>query len=108
TALMYAASSGHVQAVKLLLSKGAEVNAGDVDGRTALIGSARGGHKEVMLMLLQKGANVNSVFHGATFASKVVGRRTDSRTALNAALEHGYDEIAELLRAYGAVEYAEK
>jgi ankyrin repeat protein len=107
TALMNAAWSGNALAVRVLLDKKADVNAEDVEGRTALIGAARTGNLEVVRLLLAKGADVNAVFRGATFASRVPGFRTDSRTALNAALEYGHKEIADLLRAHGAKAYSD-
>lgn len=67
TALFDAAAYGKVDAVKLLLSKGAAVNfdvhpdaEGDDPGCTPLLLAAENGHLEVARLLLNKGANVNA------------------------------------------------
>ncbi|XP_067130342.1 KN motif and ankyrin repeat domain-containing protein 2-like [Centruroides vittatus] len=52
TALMLAASQGRVEAVKLLLECGAEINMQDKDGSTALMCAAEHGHGDVVHLLL--------------------------------------------------------
>ena len=60
TALMLAAMKDHTEVVKLLLEKGAEVNAKEsTDSATALMMAANNGHAEVVKLLLEKSANVN-------------------------------------------------
>ena len=50
----------HTEVVKLLLEKGAEVNAKEsTNGVTALMMAANNGHPEVVKLLLEKSANVN-------------------------------------------------
>ena len=56
-ALDRAAANGHKDVVKLLLDRGAEVNAKDGVGWSALHLAAREGHKDVVLLLLDRGAN---------------------------------------------------
>ena len=46
--------------MKLLLSKGADVNAKDQSGYTALSWASSGGHSEIVRLLFQKGADVNA------------------------------------------------
>jgi ankyrin repeat protein len=64
TPLMLAAKNGHVDAVKLLLDRGAQVNARNPEmpdskrGMTALMLAAQQGHDEVVRMLLERGADV--------------------------------------------------
>jgi hypothetical protein len=57
---MMAAYSGHMEIVKLLLGKGAEVNAKANDGGTALSVARRNGHTDIV-QLLEKASSVMSV-----------------------------------------------
>jgi ankyrin repeat protein len=57
TALIMAAGLGHADLVKLLLERGADVNAGNVFDDTALHEAAAGGHEEVVSILLGCGAD---------------------------------------------------
>jgi uncharacterized protein len=63
TALMISAWHGQTEVVKLLLDRGADMNArietGAVKGATALILAAGLGHTEVVKLLLDKGADMN-------------------------------------------------
>ena len=56
----------NVQTVKQLLELGADVNARDLDGRTALMGAAHKGRNEIVRMLVD---------HGADMAVRDVGSR---------------------------------
>ena len=60
TPLLVAAIFGRVEAAKLLIEKGANVNAGSNDGATALHGAAFFCHTEIVKLLLGKGAEVNA------------------------------------------------
>ena len=60
TALHLAAKNGRHKAVRLLLSEGADVHAGDADHATALHQAALKGHEHIFLMLLKSGAHVES------------------------------------------------
>ena len=60
TALHLAAKYGRYRAVRLLLSRGANVNAGDADRATALHQAALKGHAHIILMLLESGAHIES------------------------------------------------
>ncbi len=68
TALMWAAEQGHPEVAKLLLDKGADVNAKTGEGWTALMSAAVGRDLEVVRLLLDKGADVNAEgsFHRRT------------------------------------------
>ena len=78
--------------VKLLLEKGADVNAFDKEtGRTALLAASAHGHENVVKMLLVNGADVNLVAETSTFG-----------TALQAASEHGHETIVKALLENGA------
>jgi hypothetical protein len=64
TPLHYAAYQGHTELVKLLLAKGAEVNAKDNAGRTPLHSAAGRGHTGSVELLLANGAEVNAKASG--------------------------------------------
>jgi ankyrin repeat protein len=57
TALMYAASFGNLQAVRMLLSCGALINDRDTIGRTALMHACERGQTEAITLLLENGAD---------------------------------------------------
>jgi ankyrin repeat protein len=84
---------GDPKKIKLLLEKGAEVNAQDNSGRTALIIAAWNGHEEVCKLLIAQGAAINA-------------RDDDGRTALIVAAWLGYEKICELLIHQEADVYA--
>jgi ankyrin repeat protein len=88
-ALFWAAWDGHEAIVRLLLEKGADVEARANNRRTALIGAAGGGHEAVVRLLLEKGADVEA-------------RANDGRTALIGAAEGGHEAVLRLLLEKGA------
>jgi len=75
--------------VKLLLTKGAEVNAKTIYGKSALMAAAERGDTVSVRSLLAKSADVNS-------------RDQDGKNALNHALENGHQKVVQLLRQAGA------
>jgi ankyrin repeat protein len=56
TPLILAAWNNHIDTVRLLLDRKADVNAKDITGWTALHAAAFGGHTEIMQLLLERGA----------------------------------------------------
>jgi ankyrin repeat protein len=84
TLLHHAALYGHCGIVRLLLERGADVNALRFRNTSSLQLAARNGHIDVVRLLLEKGADVN-----------ILG--LDARTALHDALEHGHVKVADLL-----------
>ena len=75
--------------VRLLLDKGADVNAANKDGSTAISHTAAQGNSEALALLLDKGADVNAT-------------DKDGTTLLMDAARHGQAEIAKLLLEHGA------
>ncbi|MFH1079795.1 MAG: ankyrin repeat domain-containing protein [Pseudomonadota bacterium] len=92
TAISAAASGGHLEIVRYLLSKGADVNVHEqmrgFESMTPLLGAATRGNTEVVRFLIENGADVNSLPGHASplFMAAYEGRR----------------EVAELLIAKGA------
>jgi ankyrin repeat protein len=60
TALTYAARYGHIDIVRLLLDKGAKIDAKNNYGQTALAQSAEHGNIEIVRLLLEKGASIEA------------------------------------------------
>ena len=54
--LIIACEKGHVDAARLLLDKGAEVNRATEDGRTPLLVACLQGHVDAVRLLLDNGA----------------------------------------------------
>jgi len=91
SALYYASFGGLINAVKYLLSQGAEVNAQEGGGYgNALQAASREGHEKVVELLLGAGADVNA--QGGQYYSN----------ALQAASESGHEKVVELLLGAGA------
>lgn len=92
TALMAAASAGHVHLVQFLLTAGAAVNARNVQRETALLRATMKGHVDVVRALLAAKADpdmTTSSLNGA-------------RTPLMVALSYGNTEMASVLLDGGA------
>lgn len=92
TALMWAVKWGHHETVRLLISKGAEVNLKEkITGRTALMKASQSYHPnlEIIKLLLKSGAKID--------LSDISGK-----SAYFYALENGNFEIADLLEEFGA------
>ena len=87
-----AAGGGNIEAVKRHLAAGTDVNARDF-GVTPLHASAGLGHKEIVELLIAEGADVNA---GVNSDNEHKGK-----TPLNAAIEAGKNETADLLRKHG-------
>ena len=83
------AGDSYLEVVKLLLEKGAEVDAANWQGRTLLMAAAKEGHPEIAELLLEKGADVNA-------------EDNTGRPALMYATEAGDSKTIGLLIAKGA------
>ena len=89
TPLHLAAQEGHVDLARMLLDKGAEVDARDAKGETPLHRATEKGHTDVAGLLLARGADVNAT-------SK------NGATALHWAASEGHRDVAQLLLDAGA------
>ncbi|KAG9468250.1 hypothetical protein GDO78_023143 [Eleutherodactylus coqui] len=89
TLLAAAAHAGNLDAVRLMLSRGANLEATDEDGQTPLGLAAHQGHLSVVELLLERGARHD---------------HSDSRgwSPLRAAAWGGHTEVVESLLAFGA------
>ncbi len=89
--LHYAAQTGDQNRVKLLLSKGADINVQDAYGQTVLHYAAYSGNLELIKWLVAKGADINA--------------KTDSGMTI---LEHAelldHLELVKWLKEHGAKE----
>jgi hypothetical protein len=125
TALMDAVSQGNMEETKLLLDRGADVNAMDSYGNTALILAARSGRSDLVRMLINSGADVNQkdnvgntpLIDTARYAGEstlnvieiLIAEGADVRakniynnTALMNAVRSGQTDVVELLLREGA------
>lgn len=89
TPLNVSALAGHADLVKLLLSKGADIEARNVNGSTPLLQAARRGYPEIISLLLSEGANIEA-------------RDTEGYTPLLHAVDRGHYEAVSLLLSKGA------
>ncbi len=90
TPLIWAASRGHAETVRLLLSAGARANIQSNDGQTALMRACDNGRVEIAAVLVGAGADVNLATENGV-------------TALKLATLMDHPEIIELLLQAGAI-----
>src|SRR5690606_14916341 len=88
-ALMWAAGEGHADVVRLLLARGANVNARSKSGFTPLLFAVRGAAIDALTLLLDHGANPNDL-------------APDGTSALNVAIVNAFYEAAAVLLDRGA------
>ena len=74
TALIIAAQKGHEAVARLLLEKGASVDAADKDGNTALIWASMEGREAVVKLLIEKGASVDKANKKGKTAQEIAAR----------------------------------
>lgn len=90
TPLHAAADAGHTELVKLLVAKGAVIDAKTKVGWTPLMTAACNGRKEAAALLISKGARLD------------IGDVTFGRNPLHWAAIQGHADVAELLITKGA------
>lgn len=95
TPLHSASTYGNVDAVELLIDRGANLRSRTYDGRTALHCAAENGHTEAVEILITYGCEVN-----ASTRLTVPGLY---RTAIHLAAQNGHERVIELLCQHGAV-----
>jgi hypothetical protein len=116
--LLIAARKSDVPAVKMLLEKGADVNAKTSYGVTALSFAADRGSLEVVKILLEHGADVNATdtFYHETILARAASQghaeivklllekgATPADSALDWAVEKGYVEVVKAILEKGKV-----
>ena len=94
-ALIAAAREGHLDSVRLLVESGAEIDRVVPGDENPLIQASWNGHLEVVRYLIDQGADVNV---------EVLANGHEWRSPLRQARREGHDDVAELLRAAGAVD----
>ncbi len=123
TALLRAATNGQEVMVRLLIEKGADIEAKSPNNGTPLICAAEGNHEDVVEYLLKNGANVHAEdnfgwkpLHRAmvnrggagvaqvliTHGADVNARCSYRKTPLHHAIEKGNDSMVSFLLAAGA------
>lgn len=127
--LLAAVKAGDASAVQVLLDKGADIEAKEMDGRTALIVAAVQGRAAMLELLLDKGANIeatdyegrtalmDAVFLSSTSdttrlllekGAKVEARDNNGRTALYWAVSWGKGKVKLLLEKGADIEAKDK
>jgi len=92
TSLIWAARSGHLDIVKMLLEFEATIDATNYQGYTPLLWAAENKHLDSAQYLVEKGANVHSIITGGDYAGY---------TAYTFAAQRGDEAFAEFLARNG-------
>jgi hypothetical protein len=104
TALMDAALNGHNETLKLLLSRGAHVDAENCYNNTSLIWAAKYGYVEIVKLLIEAEANVHCVNDDGQTALKQAKKRVE--TYLDA--KNHWIQQKDSLKAHGCSQNAKK
>ena len=104
TPLIWAAMMGHIDIVRMLLAKGADVNVRDKDGSTALIWASNNGDANTVQALLNAGADVHIKDKGGNTALIWAGYNGNPKT-IEALLAAGADVNATDAEGKTALQY---
>jgi Ankyrin repeats (3 copies) len=113
-ALTYAAESGYLHVVELLIRAGANVHYGN---ERALVSACRQGHHDVVVLLLANNADVHAAHDSALFRASLHGRtaivqlliqrgadvNARNNEAIRCASENGHMDVVQLLLEHGAI-----
>jgi ankyrin repeat protein len=89
TALMLAALNGHINVVKILISKQANINLQNKQGNTALMLAAQSGHANIIELLLVHGATINAINNAGETALTQAKQNNDGLAAQTLILHGG-------------------
>ena len=95
-ALVQAARSGDLVAMKTALQQGADINGESKSGQRPLYGAAEAGHAEAVLLLIEAGADVNAKSYGHLTALHGAARNGELATG-RLLVEHGAPETERIL-----------
>nr|XP_054775118.1 ankyrin-3-like [Lytechinus pictus] len=108
TTLHCAAQNCHLDVVKYLISKGAEVNKGDYKDVTALHIAAQNGHLDVVRYFISKGAEVKKGNENGWTALHIAaqnGHLDVAKYLISKGTERGHLDVTKYLISRGAMEH---
>ncbi|KAE9546613.1 hypothetical protein FO519_010175, partial [Halicephalobus sp. NKZ332] len=82
TVLQFAAKGGHIECVRTLVMKGADINHQDHYGRTALHGAAKDGNYEIAKFLVENGANASLKTNNGNTALDLAAKSSEKNEEL--------------------------
>jgi ankyrin repeat protein len=99
TLLMLAASAGHLDVAKILISRGADISAScdQENGFDAMMFACNSGHEDVAGLLLDRGVDVNKRYAPGSSQGRIF-----NQTALSIASNRGHIDVCRLLIKRGA------
>ena len=109
TPLNIAASGNDLKKVSLLLEKGAELEARDIDGWTPLmVAAGKSSTPEIVQLLLEKGAELNARSTAGGTPLMFAARNSSTPEIVQLLLEKGADALAKDKEGKKAIDHAQK